>query len=123
MKVESYSSGSASEFTGRIKSHVFHFTVIAPADERRMSSLSSDTFTLALPHICADGAYRMPEKVETDKMEDENLQFREGGYIDVVLTIGDFFFALLKPLLIARIWLIYCHLSNNRCRKVFIFQD
>uniref|UniRef100_A0A183DFB7 Arp2/3 complex 34 kDa subunit n=1 Tax=Gongylonema pulchrum TaxID=637853 RepID=A0A183DFB7_9BILA len=82
-------TGSESEFTGRIRSHVVHFTVLAPLDERRMSSLNSDTFTLVLPHISANGAYRMPEKIESvDKMEDENLQFREGGYIDVVLTIG-----------------------------------
>ncbi|CAG9534922.1 unnamed protein product [Cercopithifilaria johnstoni] len=82
-------TGSASKFTGRIKSHVVHFIVIAPSDEKRTSSLNSDTFTLVLPHISADGAYRMPEKVECmDEMGDENLLFREGGYIDVVLTIG-----------------------------------
>uniref|UniRef100_A0A1I7VD79 FSA_C domain-containing protein n=1 Tax=Loa loa TaxID=7209 RepID=A0A1I7VD79_LOALO len=82
-------TGSASIFTGRIKSHVVHFTVIAPIDERRTSSLNSDTFTLVLPHISAEGAYRMPEKIESmDKMGDENLLFREGGYIDVILTVG-----------------------------------
>ncbi|KAL3998683.1 Fragile site-associated protein C-terminus family protein [Acanthocheilonema viteae] len=77
-------TGSASKFTGRIKSHVVHFTVVAPND-----SLNSDTFTLVLPHISADGAYRMPEKIELmDEMGDENFLFREGGYIDVMLTIG-----------------------------------
>ncbi|MCP9260407.1 DNA mismatch repair protein Msh6 [Dirofilaria immitis] len=82
-------TGSASKFTGRIKSHVVHFTVIAPIDEKRTSSLNSDTFTLVLPHISADGAYRMPEKIEhIDEMADENLLFREGGYMDVILTIG-----------------------------------
>uniref|UniRef100_A0A158Q731 FSA_C domain-containing protein n=1 Tax=Elaeophora elaphi TaxID=1147741 RepID=A0A158Q731_9BILA len=82
-------TGSASKFTGRIKSHVVHFTVIAPSDEKRTSSLNSDTFTLVLPHISADGAYRMPEKIERiDEMGDENLLFREGGYIDVILTVG-----------------------------------
>lgn len=81
--------GSASKFTGRIKSHVVHFTVVAPNDEKRTSSLNSDTFTLVLPHISADGAYRMQEKVgHIDEMKDENLLFREGGYIDVVLTVG-----------------------------------
>uniref|UniRef100_A0A8L7TDP8 FSA_C domain-containing protein n=1 Tax=Brugia malayi TaxID=6279 RepID=A0A8L7TDP8_BRUMA len=81
-------TGSASKFIGRIKSHVVHFTVIAPNDEKR-TSLNSDTFTLVLPHISAEGAYRMPEKIEPmDEMGDENLLFREGGYIDVVLTVG-----------------------------------
>ncbi|VDK65860.1 unnamed protein product [Onchocerca ochengi] len=83
-------TGSASKFTGRIKSHVVHFTVIAPSiDEKRTSSLNSDTFTLVLPHISADGEYRMAEKIEQiDEIGDENLLFREGGYIDVVVTVG-----------------------------------
>ncbi|VDO26763.1 unnamed protein product [Onchocerca flexuosa] len=83
-------TGPASKFTGRIKSHVVHFTVIAPSiDEKRTSSLNSDTFTLVLPHISADGAYRMAEKIEhIDEMGDENFLFREGGYIDVILTVG-----------------------------------
>lgn len=85
--------GSASKFTGRIKSHVVHFTVIAPNDEKRTSSLNSDTFTLVLPHISAVGAYRMPEKIERmAEMGDENLLFREGGYIDVVLTVGNAYY-------------------------------
>uniref|UniRef100_A0A915Q466 DNA mismatch repair proteins mutS family domain-containing protein n=1 Tax=Setaria digitata TaxID=48799 RepID=A0A915Q466_9BILA len=82
-------TGSASKFTGRIKSHVVHFTVMAPTDDKRTSALNSDTFTLILPHISANGAYRMPEKIErADEIKDENLLFREGGYIDVVLIVG-----------------------------------
>lgn len=70
-----------------------YFTVVAPSDEKRASSFNSDTFTLILPHISADGAYRMPEKIERmDEMGDENLMFREGGYIDVVVTIGDIYY-------------------------------
>ncbi|VDN01800.1 unnamed protein product [Thelazia callipaeda] len=81
-------TGSASRFTGRIRSHVVHFIVITPINEKR-NSLDSDTFTLALPHISADGAYRMVGKSESfDRMATEDLQFREGGYIDLVLNIG-----------------------------------
>lgn len=96
-------SGEASKFIARIKSHMVFFTVIssAPPEERRASVLSSDIFTLALPHISADGAYRPPEKIDIDKMEDENLQYREGGYIDVVLIVGNLSmqapFTLLEP--------------------------
>lgn len=81
--------GAACKFTGGIKNQVVLFTVVASANDRLTSSINSDTFTLPLPHIFADGAYRSPEKtVSFHQMDDENLQFREGGYIDIVLTIG-----------------------------------
>lgn len=80
--------GSEAKFMAKLKKHVVHFTVNAPSDERR-SSISWDTFTLALPHIHADGAYKASDMVSS-QVQDESLQFREGGYIDIVLTIGLF---------------------------------
>uniref|UniRef100_F1KPJ4 Bridge-like lipid transfer protein family member 1 C-terminal domain-containing protein n=1 Tax=Ascaris suum TaxID=6253 RepID=F1KPJ4_ASCSU len=79
-------TGSEAKFMAKLKKHVVHFTVNAPSDERR-SSISWDTFTLALPHIHADGAYKASDMVSS-QVQDESLQFREGGYIDIVLTIG-----------------------------------
>ncbi|VDM45903.1 unnamed protein product [Toxocara canis] len=81
-------TGSEAKFMAKLKKHVVYFTVNAPGDERR-SSISWDTFTLALPHIHADGAYKTSDRNDT-QIHDENLQFREGGYIDIVLTIGRF---------------------------------
>ncbi|KAE9555244.1 hypothetical protein FO519_001495 [Halicephalobus sp. NKZ332] len=89
-------SGDAASFAAEMPAHQLLFQVVKPADEgTSIAPAPVDTFTLPLPKIKASGNYQSAKVAAAKSPEllhryrNPLLQFREGGYFDVELVIGN----------------------------------
>uniref|UniRef100_A0A158R4Y4 FSA_C domain-containing protein n=1 Tax=Syphacia muris TaxID=451379 RepID=A0A158R4Y4_9BILA len=89
-------SGPNAKFFVEVKSHIVSFTVLAHGENRK-DLVSSDTFSLPLPFITAQGNYRLP--ISSAENGSCIPKYYEGGYYDIDLIVGKMDYVITTDLL------------------------